>query len=389
MNAVSEREHHMVRFMPGWIGCVATLVWTAAAAAQTGPVRTLSKPNAEFSEPFTGIDAVHEFKDGRVLVVDAVDRKVQLIDLSTDRARTIGRRGAGPGEHMWPFSIALLGGDSVAIPDGGNHRLLVMQPDGRLTSTIPFRFPGADLRNPEDMWFGGSDSRGRLYAIGRPFNTRALPQPTDSLPILRWTPGTSKSDTLAWFRQQNVRVSGQGRMLRIEHDPFAPVDQWAVGSDGTIVVAKPEQYQTTWTDASGARRSSPPIPYKPQQFTEAHKQEWRESQKGFTTAEGDGGPPVVVPKRDPRAPEPRWPAVLPPFLSKSLSVAPDGNAWIRRTGPVSALPTYDVINGQGRVVYQVVLPKQSRVVGFGAGGAIYVAFKDDDDLEHLQRFRMQ
>lgn len=55
---------------------------------------------------------------------------------------------------------------------------------------------------------------------------------------------------------------------------------------------------------------------------------------------------------------------------------------------MSAPPTYDVIGGQGRVVYRVVLPKQSRVVGFGAGGTIYVAFKDDDDLEHLQRFRM-
>ncbi|HKS05941.1 MAG TPA: hypothetical protein VJR92_06475 [Gemmatimonadaceae bacterium] len=376
-------------------GCIATLLGTTTAAAQTIPARTLTKPEAEANETFTGIDAVHEFKDGRVLVVDAVDRSVHLIDLATGQARKIGRRGSGPGEHMWPFGIVTLGGDSVGIADGGNHRILVMQPDGRLTSTFLLQFPGADLREAEDVWLGGSDSRGRLYAVGPEF-TRRRGQASllaDSLPILRWTPGTTKSDTLAWFRPQKFIVSSSTRggrpSIDYRRDEFAPLDQWAVAADGMVVVAKPDPYHMAWIDASGVRRSSPPIPVTPQSFTEAHKREWREAQKGFTTAEGDGGPPVTVPKRDPRAPDPQWPAVLPPFLAKSLHVAPDGNLWLRRTGPVSAPPTYDVINRQGRVVYQAVLPKQSRVVGFGAGGAVYVAFKDEDDVEHLQRYRLQ
>jgi len=33
------------------------------------------------------------------------------------------------------------------------------------------------------------------------------------------------------------------------------------------------------------------------------------------------------------------------------------------------------------------LPKQTRVIGFGAGGTVYTIRVDEDDLQYLQRYR--
>jgi hypothetical protein len=51
-----------------------------------------------------------------------------------------------------------------------------------------------------------------------------------------------------------------------------------------------------------------------------------------------------------------------------------------------APPTYDVIDNSGKVVSRVVLPKRTRLVGFG-NGTVYLARIDEDDLQYLQRYR--
>jgi hypothetical protein len=84
-----------------------------------------------------------------------------------------------------------------------------------------------------------------------------------------------------------------------------------------------------------------------------------------------------------------WPEFLPPFLGGAFSFAPDGMLWVKRTGPADAPPTYDVISETNGIVMRVVLPLKSRVVGFGANGVVFVARTDDDDLQHLQRYRLR
>jgi hypothetical protein len=82
-----------------------------------------------------------------------------------------------------------------------------------------------------------------------------------------------------------------------------------------------------------------------------------------------------------------WPEYLPPFLGASLvAFAPDGLLWVQRTTPAGQPATFDLIDGAGKVAQRVVLPKKSRVVGFGSG-TVYVARSDDDDLQYLQRYR--
>ena len=77
---------------------------------------------------------------------------------------------------------------------------------------------------------------------------------------------------------------------------------------------------------------------------------------------------------------------MPPFLGQALKFSNDGLLWIRRTGPAGQPPTYDVIDRAGKLVQKVVLPKGSRVVGFG-NGVVYTARVDSDGLEYLQKHR--
>jgi hypothetical protein len=65
--------------------------------------------------------------------------------------------------------------------------------------------------------------------------------------------------------------------------------------------------------------------------------------------------------------------------------ATDGRLWIERTTDVGELPLYDVIDHRGRLVLQVRLHTRSRIVGFG-GRSIYVARRDNDDVEYLERY---
>ena len=42
----------------------------------------------------------------------------------------------------------------------------------------------------------------------------------------------------------------------------------------------------------------------------------------------------------------------------------------------------------GRIVQRVVLPARTRLVGFGANGAIYLVRINEDDQEFLERYRL-
>jgi hypothetical protein len=68
-------------------------------------------------------------------------------------------------------------------------------------------------------------------------------------------------------------------------------------------------------------------------------------------------------------------------------VSPEGDVWVQRTAAESdTVSRYDIFAVGGGIVKHAVFPARTRVVGFGRG-AIYAVRIDDDDLQHLQRFK--
>lgn len=415
----------------------------APLSAQTVPSKTLSKPDVEYSEPFTSLNSIRELRDGRVIVSDLRDKTLQAIDLATKRAVSIGREGSGPTEWGLPTRLLPMPGDSTYVTDLLNSRFLVVGPDAKPVKTFS---PAADaaLRGTAvDGGRGGagagggaagggraaggrgglvvaggglgagsiltarwSDARGRLYFTGSPFTFSAdgVPSQADSVPILRQSPGATVIDTVAYIRMapgsasatstsrggntaQNFRIGG-GR-------PFESGDEWVVFPDGRVAIARVADYHIDVVQANKQVVRGTPVRYTPVRVTEADKEQWRESRRNATmvavtqTVGGAGAAPQrsVQSGALPPAQEPaEWPEVKSPFPAQSVWPAPNGDTWVFRSRAANdRVPAADVFNARGQLIGRMLLPEGTRVVGLGAKG-VYATRSDADDLQYLQRF---
>jgi hypothetical protein len=383
-----------------------------AIPAMAQQARPIPEPDATFEEPFTSVapGTIRELRDGRVIVADARDKIVQLIDFRSGGATAIGREGSGPGEFGMPMRLYTAPNDTTFIFDPLNTRFLVLAPDGKPVTT--FRMEEETTTGAGGMRLTGmtmsrtSDGGGRLYFEGSSFrmNAEGRPESADSAALLRYDRVTKRTDTLTWVKlaKRNVQVSGrQGNvsMMVGGSNPLTPRDEWAVFPDGRVAVVRADGYRVDWILANGSRQSSAPIRYTPIRITDADKREEeamrlraRSNQMMISMNTGPGGTqrsasmgaPAHAP---PPAPLTDWPDVKPPFRPGMASVwaRPNGELWVRRTEPAGAKGAlFDVINAQGAVTHQVRLNEGWTLVGFG-NGTIYTTKLDEDDLVYLQR----
>jgi hypothetical protein len=382
---------------------LAGLVQTPAPLfAQGGaPTRTLAKPVAEFEEPFTSIGSIRELANGRVIVSDARDRIVQMLDFESAEATQVGREGQGPGEYSFPGGVFAAPADSTLLFDPLNQRLLIIAPNGKPAGQHALRREGSGPGPRVGGQPRGTDAKGRLYSQGMGVTMGPDgPQPADSVPIMRYDRGTSRSDTLAFIKvaKSNASVSGGQGNMRVMigmANPFAPRDEWAVAPDGRVAVVTPDPYRVEWIAPNGARTAGPSIPAPRLKVTEADKKEIEKQRSGgatmvMTRDEGPRGnssearalrPGDLPPITD-------WPEYKPPFVGNAAAVAPNGELWVRRTRPASDdAPFYDVFDGKGQLVGHVRLPKGTRLAGFGKS-SVYLVRLDADDLQYLQRYAL-
>jgi hypothetical protein len=380
------------------------LLLGAPAYAQNVPTRTLSKPDAEFSEPFTQIAGVRELRDGRVVTVDPRDKTVQVVDLRAGSTTKLGREGSGPGEYGLPLRLLALPGDTSAVVDILNSRMLLINPNATVGGFVDLNPPQTGRGDGGRVTIGGSTipaaavTRGRMYFEGQPVRiTENGQQSADSVPMIRWDRVSGKRDTLAWRRvaQGSAQISGgRGNVsMRIGGGPpFAGEDLMTVAPDGRVAVVRHEPFSVDYVSESGQRTRGQPIRYDKVRVTDGHKAEWRERQKGTTrmmmTNDNGRRSATMAPNNDVQDPDSWGGDNLPPFLNGTNNVvfSNDGYLWVARTGPAGQAPTYDVIDRAGNVVQRVVLPKRHRLLGFG-NSAVYVARLDEDDLQYLQKYR--
>lgn len=182
----------------------------SAALAQIVPTRTLAKPDAEWSEPFSQISGIRELRNGSVVVADNRDKVIQLVDFKAG-AMKIGREGSGPDEYGLPSAVYAAPGDSTWVFDILNSRFLVIDPGGKAVATFttvaggtapstPIRGEGRGGGRAGGFGMGfaqGIDAEGRLYfraptvRFGND-NSRA----SDTTPIVRWNRKTQAVDTV-------------------------------------------------------------------------------------------------------------------------------------------------------------------------------------------------
>jgi hypothetical protein len=84
------------------------------------------------------------------------------------------------------------------------------------------------------------------------------------------------------------------------------------------------------------------------------------------------------------------PDYKPPFFAGSVRADAEGNLWIR-TIPTKAIPggpVYDVVNREGGLVDRVQIPAGRTIIGFGAGGVVYLANRDGNTT-YLERAKVR
>jgi hypothetical protein len=361
----------------------------AALGTRQPTTRVLERPQAELPEPFTVIGTVRELGDGRVIVVDSGDRLLYVVDLLARSASQIGRQGGGPAEYRVPGTLLPLAGDTTLLTDAGNRRLLALGPDATPVAVISdaWPMPGGE---PGTRLPRGIDGRGRGYLQGSAARVSAsgAVTPLDSAPLLRVARGSATDDTLGYVHLAPRRISttsknGALTSVDITIPPYPAQDGWQAFADGAVAIARVREYRVDWVLPDGRRVAGPEISHSPVRVGQRDKDEWSAS-AGRVRAAAAGSP---APSAAPR-PEPDWPEFKPPFPSAGVLAGSDGRLWVQRHSVAGDTRSrYDVIDRRGVVVQRVEIPGGGRVVGFGPR-SIYVARKDADDLQYLQRFAM-
>lgn len=228
----------------------------ASPALLTAQKLALTKPDAEYPEPFTEVRGLRELPGGRVLVSDWRDKVVMLVDFRSGSATKIGREGQGPEEYAMPTWLWAQPDGGALLQDLGNRRFLPIGPDGKVGKAVSPPQPPAP--NGEGRPGGGMmmigalidargvDAQGRLYFQGMPMPA-GEGTGADSVPLMRWD-RANEVDTVGWLpiapdmRPQVTRGNNGTTMSIRIGGGFAWPKQvgWAVAPDGGIALVEPE-----------------------------------------------------------------------------------------------------------------------------------------------------
>jgi hypothetical protein len=358
-------------------GILLALVLPAALAAQATPQLTLGRrtdlPGVEFSR----ITDVRELADGRLLVTDAIDKQLYVVDFAKQTSRTIGRQGAGPGEYRMPGRLLAISRDSTLLVDNAGGRWLVMVRDSFVdvvTSTDPAMAGGRLVIGADGIGSVLTTRTARsLEAAGPNLNFQ-----NDSSYLLRVRRKSGSIDTLVKIRARPAHIEVKGpsdnpTSVSVMMNPITTGEQAVPFPDGAIAVARLDPYRVDWI--IGSRHVlGKPLPFETINVTRDEK--------------------VAVLARSmnaqgkPLAPEDvtGWPEVFPPFPASGMLAAPDGNLWIRRA-PTRNHPAtdYDIVDRTGKLVGRLHLPSNEVIAGIGRA-SLFVIQTDSDDVQHLERY---
>ncbi len=368
---------------------------------------TASRHQEEIPEPLVGsmveaphsytrIASVRELPDGRVLVLDYLDRSLFALDLVQGTRIPVSRTGQGPGEYESPKVLHPFRGDSlVLIDDARFNSVMVLSPQG---TPIGLRRTGHEELNKRfEAWRTASDTSGFLYAWVALGDTAdgAFALRLDSAAIERIDLQTRQLDTIARISRQQTApgmtaaagaAPTANQPFRRQHIPFLVADHWTVLPDGTFALVSVNPYRVTFAGPTGERTVGPELPFTPIPVSTRHQESWRERDMGlkrvliFTT-----GAVVAENKQVPLGEPDTWPPYLPPFIDDGVTAAPDGTVWIQRTTEADSAPVVDVIARDGTLRHRLQLPLHTRFIA-ASHRYIYLVRTDADDLEYVQRW---
>lgn len=403
-----------------------------------GPVvRQLGAVEAASKEAFGAVVTVRHTPSG-VLVNDIANRRLlrfdpKLTDFSVVADTTPATASAYAGRAA---NLIAYKGDSSLFVDASSQSMLVLDGDGKVARVMALPRSRDAMVLGSAIGAAGLDAQSRMVYRAMPQfrmmggpgagGMPAPPEMPDSAPIVRVDLASRATDTVAYVKVPRPKVDmqrdeGTGRIsINMIMNPLPTVDELVITSEGKVGIIRGRDYHVDWIQPDGSLQASAKMPHNWQRMSEEEKVVFLDSLKAArerllasqpqpatpapggssttttgpdgqtrqqtTVVMGGGGPaaalgggPMGMNSRNVQwVPANELPDYKPPFFNGNVRADGDGNIWVLTipTRGIAGGPVYDVINNKGELVDRVQVPAGRTIVGFGAGGVVYLGARD-------------
>lgn len=305
---------------------------------------------AEGGSLFGNIAGVDMARDGRLFVLDGINRKLRIFDPAGKLLKELGRTGQGPGEWDTPFMVKLVSDNEIIVADAVNRKVIYLDPQGNLTREISYAQKMGLVKLQErngQYWAAemGLEGNSIVYTIARydaGFNRLA------------------KFDTLL----RPLPIGGN------KINPFEMYFEFCLDSRGNLLYGLSSAYEIKCFDPEGKLFRIIRKEYKSQKITEKDKQEIL-SQLPETA--GVNVKEMLF-----------FPDHFPPFSAFLIDEADRLFVRTFEKGQVPHWYIWDVFDPEGKLIARAEMPENTLLIREGKLGAVE---KDEEDYQYLCLYR--
>jgi len=318
-----------------------------------------------------------------IIVADGSDLVLRYFDLRGNALKTVGRKGAGPGEYE---NIRTLerAGDSLLIHDAQQERATLLHTSGSFGRTFRVQrdAKGGTWSVPIGRWRDG-----RFLLAGQSGVSSAMPVGPVSRTFAVMRYGASGAfDTLLKEAPGGETVAITSRRFVSDLEPpyarhtiarFHPDGFWL----GTADAARIDRFDRNGRLAASLRWSAPDVRISP-----SEQDDWRTDRRaGIASMSGEFA--ELKAAIDQAVGLVDFPASRPPYRTFLVN---DTHLWVQRVPAWSAqnvATEWDVFDANGAWLGLVNMP--ARVVPLDiAGDRIVALWRDDNDVPHVRVYRV-
>ena len=351
------------------------LPWSVASS----PEVSIGSADGELPYQLDRVFGAVRLADGTIVIGNSGSSELRFFDARGKFVRSLGRRGAGPGEFGEFSSVRpIVYGNRIISDDGGNSRVLTFELNGR--GTTSFRL------DP-------SPSAARAFLVA-PLGSAML----GMAPLgggLRGAPGSMIQvtmqyaiyDTVGTRRRIIFEIPERPRIVHayqgITHYPYVPLTAAPIvlATDSVIYLIRGDAPEIeVWSPAGTlVRKLTWPAKRIP---TADIWGKYRQAEMAAMTSDRDRT--LYGHYYEMNLPLPKFIPVARGMLSD-----PAGNLWIERFRlPGEKIVLWDVVDARGRLLGTVTMPEGLQVFQVGTD-FVLGRLRDSLDVEMVQLYRLQ
>lgn len=325
--------------------CLAVLGGLLTACGESkvaAPLLELTPAGDTLVTPYTDVTEAVWLGNSRWAVVAPTDDAVSIVDFSTKRLTPLGAK-----EFRNPSNVFFVA-DTLYVGDWGLRRLTLWTAGGRPIRSIP----ASNL--VRGTLPRARDHAGRFYLDLYPRAGADGSGNRDSAGVVRVDPGFTRVDTMARLAPLDIAevVGEAGR--RFERRIFSGMDRWGVLGDGSLWVARVYDNRVDWRAPDGKWTRGQPLPDRVLEVTRYDRELFLRK---------------FPPELRATAQELPFAALKPPF--ESALTGPPDRVWLEKSrAPADSSRRYHVVNRQGKLIREVRIRGQGRIIALSTGGGL-------------------